>query len=122
VGGRNLEPGTGVVRNVGVAGFFWVGVAPASVQSIFPVSILSTPVARAGTGTGVAFFTTAAGVAGGGVGVAGAGVVFATAVFFAGVAAGAGVAEATTVGVGVGFGVFGLGVVFGHSQFPVLPL
>jgi hypothetical protein len=97
-----LEPGTGVLINPGVADFL-AGVAPASVHSIFPVSELSTPVARAGTGVGVAFFTTATGVASTAAGVAGGVVARATARFFEGVAVAVG-PEAMAAGLDVGVG------------------
>ena len=111
---------------VGVAFvFFGVGVAgPASLHSIFPVSMFSTPMARMATGVGVAGFT-GAGVVSVNVTV-GCGVVACTnaAAFFAGVGVATGV-DFTSAGVAVGFGVgfcFGRGVGLGHSQFPVLPL
>ena len=120
---------------VGVAAGFARGVAwgtAPSVHSIFPVCILSTPVALFGTGVGVAFCTIGAGVAYDSPwGVAEAGV--AAGVMPCGKAAVFGVAlgvvlmtEAATAGVGFGVGVGGLwrgvGVGLGHSQFPVLVL
>jgi len=129
VGVGFLPRGVGVASGFG-AGVAW-GTAP-SVQSIFPVCILSTPVALFGTGVGVAFCTIGAGVAydspwGVADGGVAAGVVPCGKAAVFGVAVGVGLTtDAATPGVGFGVGVGGfrrgVGVGLGHSQFPVLVL
>jgi len=132
VGVGFLPRGVGVASGFG-AGVAW-GTAP-SVQSIFPVCILSTPVALFGTGVGVAFCTIGAGVAydspwgvadGGvaaGVVPCGKAAVFGVAIGVAfGFGVGVALAAEAMAGVGVGGLWRGVGVGLGHSQFPVLVL